>query len=233
MLIPLTRTLLQLVCFAVECDQVRLQLDPLLALVGQRLDALLQLIAALHQHGNATRFVVRIKQRPAHVAQVTHDVDQRDAVQAGRQFVEQVRRFGVVECAEFLQFAQPDREHVVEGGFIDAGQQVTQQRNRHVRSVRRLHHQVFFFVGQAQAIQMPQDPQRSVCGVDIQRPAGTPPVHRWQVATTTLRRETVEHAADELHQCRLAGLVGTEHDGHTMGQSLQIELGPDTESVHM
>ena len=53
-------------------------------------------------------------------------IDQRHAVEAARQLVEVVGGGRVVERAEFLNFLEADREDVVVGRLIDAGEQVVE-----------------------------------------------------------------------------------------------------------
>ena len=173
------------------------------------------------------------KQLAPHGTQVTHHVDQRNAVQAGGQLVEQVGGLGVIERAELLQFPQPDREDVAERRFIHAGQEMVQQRDRQVGSLGRLNHQILHFVRRAAAIQMAVDLQAARGRVDVQGAAGAATVDRGQVPRSPIGREPVQHAADELHQGRLARLVGAKDNRHTMGQSLQTEFGPHTESIHL
>ena len=58
--------------------------------------------------------------------QFVHHLAQRDAIQAGGQIVQQPCGHGVVQRAQFLQFAQADGKHVVVRGFVDAAQNLRQ-----------------------------------------------------------------------------------------------------------
>ena len=63
-----------------------------------------------------------------------------------------------------------------------------------------------------------------------ERAAGPAAPRRRQVAPPR-RREAVEHRADELHERRLAGLVGTEEDVQPARHLAQLQAAPDAEAV--
>ena len=153
------------------------------------------------------------------------DLDQRDAIQAGGDVVEQVGGLRVAERGQLLHFVEAHGEDVVERRLVDAGQQ-------------RLHH--LFVVanavggGDQRFVQPRIAVGRRVAG-DLELPAGAghfqpsarpAAVERRQIAAA-FGREAVERRADEMQKRRLARLVGAVDDVQTLAHPLKLQSAPD------
>ncbi len=56
-------------------------------------------------------------------------------------------------------------------------------------------------------------------------------MHRRQVAVAAFGRKAVQHGADELHQCRLAGLVLAVEYDERLGQPGKFKVCPDSKAI--
>ena len=206
---------------------------------GQRLDLVPQPLPFADQRRQppgGLRFIVRFgvvaaDQLAALPTQTAEHVDQRHAVQTAGEFVQFVGRGGVVEGAQFLQFADADGEHVVEDRFVDAAQ----QRHQPVRAVG-----VAVVAGDADppAFAVAVGHRRGAVDFvtaagagDADRPARRAAVHRRQISLAAVRGDAVGDRPQELHQRRLAGFVGPVEDGHRFRQRVDRQSRPDAESV--
>ena len=58
-------------------------------------------------------------------------------------------------------------------------------------------------------------------------------MHGRQIFLATVVGEAVQHRSHELHQRRLAGLVGSVKHRHAFGQRVDRESSPNTEAVDL
>ena len=161
-----------------------------------------------------------------------HHVDERDPIEAAGEFVQLVGGGGIVEGAQFLQFADADREHVGEDRLVDLSEQGRQP---------------VFALDQA-VLSGDREPSGGVAvgelavatdfvtaagAGDADRAAGGTAVDGRQVALAARFGEPVEHRAEELHHRRLARFVRAVEQRHPFGHRIDRESGPDSEPVDL
>ena len=157
--------------------------------------------------------------------QFPRDLDQRDAIQAGRDAVEHVGRLGVAERGQLLHLAEADGEDVVEGRLVDIGQQRLDDLFALAGAVGG---------GDQRFVQPRVAVGRGVAG-DLELPAGAghfqpsarpAAVQRRQIAAA-IGRKAVQRRADEVQERRLARLVGAVDDVQTFAHPLELQSAPD------
>ena len=203
---------------------------PFFARRGKLVHLGLQLVPAFEQFED---FAVLLfaEETGAGLSDLAGDVDERDAVEAGGEFVEVIGRRGVVERTEFLDFAQAEGEDVLERRFIDAREQFREFFGTAGASLA-IDDGQFAAVVLARVERHPTLTDVLTGRIRYEQPAPRfAAVGGRQVAQAALRREAVEHGAHELHQRGLAGFVRAVDDQRVGGQFFQLEAGPGAEAV--
>jgi hypothetical protein len=113
-----------------------------------------------------------------------------------------------VQRAEFLDFAQADSENVVEGCFIDAGEQHPQPLGAERVAIGIEHDNLARLLAEFTRQRMPADDKLPQAIADHQFAARASAIGRRQIAVPPLRRKPVQHGPAELHQGRFAGFIG-------------------------
>ena len=129
---------------------------------------------------------------------------QRNAAGADREIIQELRRAAAAQGAEFLDFAEAEREDVLERRFVEVDEDLFKLANvlgragvaRQVQATDR-------------AVAVGATPNFELAGMrfDPERAAAESAADRRQILRASFIVEAVQHGADEFEQGRLAGFV--------------------------
>ena len=216
--------------FAIELGSRCRQAIVLMGCLAEIFDFRTKLFALVQQLRDLATSALAIEDAVARGLQRPHDLDERDPVQAGGEAVEHLGRFRVAQRAQFLQFAQPDGEHVVVDRLVDVRQQGLDQVLALPGAVGRRKRQPLGTAGRAILVVVAVEVESAVGTGHVERPARPAAVDRRKILPPR-GREAVEHRADEVQQGRLAGFVRPVEHVQTVGETLELQSAPHAVAV--